>query len=78
MSSAGCQHVLSISDYTRNNYSLSQCLYLFQSIRSSVIMADKTEFLEMEWSGHDIVMSEKETGDKGKGKRKESGDESSA
>ena len=41
-------------------------------------MADKPEFLEMEGSGHDIVMSEEETGDKGKGKRKESGDESSA
>ena len=40
-------------------------------------MADKPEFLEMEGSGHDIVMSEEETGDKGKGKRKESGELSS-
>ena len=39
-------------------------------------MADEPEFLEVEGSGHDIVMSEEETGDKGK--RKESGDESSA
>ena len=41
-------------------------------------MADLPEFLEVEGSGHDIVMSEEEIGDKGKGKRKESGDESSA